>query len=64
MNKRQDKAYCEGFLKAWNTLAGTRKTCNFHDHVSDCAWCSECKAPIKFPAHPNYCPNCGAKVVE
>ena len=36
MNKRQDKAYCEGFLKAWNTLAGARKTCNLHDHVSDC----------------------------
>lgn len=40
------------------------RTCNFSDHVADVAWCSECKKPMEYPNHPNYCPNCGAKVVE
>ena len=40
------------------------RTCNFSDHVADVAWCSECKKPMEYPNHPNYCPNCGARVVE
>lgn len=40
------------------------RTCNISDHVADVAWCSECKEPMKYPDHPNYCPTCGAKVVS
>lgn len=47
---------------AWNTR--TERTCNLHDHVADVAWCSGCKEPMKYPDHPNYCPECGAMVVE
>ena len=56
-------------LEAWNTRA--ERTCRiepgtdeetakrgpFESYLS----CSECRGPIQ---HTNYCPNCGAKVVE
>jgi predicted amidophosphoribosyltransferase len=55
--------------EAWNTRA--ERTCRiepgtdeetakrgpFESYLS----CSECRGPIQ---HTNYCPNCGAKVVE
>lgn len=49
-----------GAVSAWNARA--ERTCNLHDHVSDCAWCSECGWPVRESV--NYCPRCGAKVVD
>ena len=35
MNKRQDKAYSAGFVKAWNTLADSRLTCKHCKHMAE-----------------------------
>ena len=58
-------------IEAWNTRA--ERTCNpfkrasfgFRDGVEFGIWeCSACGCEIN-PKHiPNYCPNCGAKVIQ
>ena len=60
----------ERAIAAWNTR--TERTCEMHRYrnalgLIDEWQCSECGADVSGIADdtpPNYCPNCGAKVVE
>ena len=78
--KELDDAYCEGFVKAWNTQAAARKTCTVrvfddgwadkgegkYEQVHNGEWWLSCGHFIPGDIHsrPNYCPACGARVVE
>lgn len=54
-------------IDAWNTRS--ERTCIAEENIDasygDCMFvCSECGADLDNEEFPNYCPNCGAKVVE
>lgn len=54
-------------IGAWNTRA--ERTCIAEENIDasygDCMFvCSECGADLDNEEFPNYCPQCGAKVVE
>lgn len=50
-------------IEAWNTRH--ERTCHkvIPDEMEGYVFCSECGAEIGEYGYPNYCPNCGAKVV-
>lgn len=54
----------DGLIRSWNNRA--ERTCELK--MTTCGWaCSSCHVVSWETTHkpkPNYCPNCGAKVVE
>ena len=68
---RAEQEANESAIKAWNTRA--ERTCHSVSASSNFFQCSECGCEIMFTVdgwkplymgRVNYCPNCGAKVVE
>lgn len=59
-----DKSTEAEAVAAWNTR--TERTCRkvIPDEMEGYVFCSECGAEIGEYGYPNYCHNCGAKVVE
>ena len=65
MNKKQEAAYCAGWITAWNAQADMKRTDGTEPGrlVIIYGTCPECGGTYYWGKH-NYCPNCGAKVVE
>ena len=73
MNKKQTEAWCEGWVQGWNAQAGIKqRTCAQEergwstegDHARVWLTCGhDCMVPTVQDL-PNYCPNCGAKVID
>ena len=68
--KGYEDGYCAGWLKAWNAQADSKRTCHkseSHDFDMDITPTSfDCCGFVvnDIADDMNYCPNCGAMVVD
>ena len=69
-NKKQEAAWCAGWIEAWNAQADSKGTCHkseSHDYDMDITSTSFdcCGFVVSDMAEGiEYCPGCGAKVVD
>ena len=62
--KELDEHIIKRICEVWNSRA--ERTCHkvIPDEMEGYVFCSECGAEIGEYGYPNYCPNCGAKVLR
>lgn len=77
-NKKRTEAWCKGWVAGWNAQAEMKeRTCRIEtrdnlqdDPIDGDVWleCSACHWQMEYADAPtmplNYCPNCGAKVID
>ena len=65
-NKKKENVWCDGWIAGWNAQADMKKRACRNENTNGFL-CSACRFNYfsEFRDYkPNYCPNCGARVVE